>query len=193
MRNRLLYPVLIFLFLIHTNFKCVSECSEETEDVPATITEPKVSSLDNRGAEPVVLPPGAIGYLRAYGIRFSINTQTPDQSDTIFCARFFLSPAFNQVRIYTVNGLEGIYAPGADVTDLFQLVEYNSRLSPRYLEAPSWISGINNRWAPGYPASFDFLFTEPPPVATGWRQFELRLLRNDTTVLSLPTDSIFLQ
>ena len=181
--------LLALLFLALTRFKCVEEC--EGPDVDLKISRTEMAHLDNRGAEPVALAPGANGFLSAYGFRLSTFVEVRNQADTVGveCPYFLLSPAANDCRIFTLTGL-GDHPPGTDVSALFRFADRRSPL--RYeptADAGPIVSGIWNFYQA---SNFDFLLVQPPATA-GWQQFELRLSKNDTTTLSVTTDSIFLQ
>ena len=182
--------LLAFLFLALTRFKCVVEC--EGPDVALKISRTEMAHLDNRGAEPVALAPGANGFLNAYGFRLSTYVEVRNQADTVGveCPYFILSPAANDCRIFTLTGT-GDHPPGTDVSALFRFAD--RRRSPLRYEATAdaapIVSGI---WNFDLASNFDFLLVQPPATA-GWQQFELRLSQNDTTTLSVTTDSIFLQ
>ena len=182
--------LLTLLFLALTRFKCVEEC--DGPDVALKISRTETVHLDNRGADPVALAPGAAGFLNAYGFRLSTFVEVRNQADTVGveCPYFILSPAANDCRIYTLTGT-GDHPPGTDVSALFRFAD-RSRSPLRYqaiVDAAPAISGI---WSFYQATHFDFLLVQPPATA-GWQQFELRLSQSDTTTLSVTTDSIFLQ
>lgn len=182
--------LLALLFLAFTRLKCVEEC--EGPDIALKISQAEMGHLDNRGAEPVALAPGVNGYLNAYGFRVSTYVEVRNQADTIGveCHYFLLSPPATDCRIFTLTGT-GDHPPGTDVSDLFRFAD-RRRLPLRYqttADAAPLVSGI---WDFYQATNFDFLLAQPP-ATTGWQQFELRLSQNDTTTLSVITDSIFLQ
>lgn len=182
--------LLALLFLAFARLKCVEEC--EGPEVALKISQTETAHIDNRGAEAVVLAPGANGFLSAYGFRLSTFVAVRNQADTagVECPYFVLSPAATDCRIFTLTGL-GDHPPGTDVSDLFRFAD-RSRSPLRYqatVDAAPAISGI---WSFYQATDFDFLLVQPPVMA-GWQQFELRLSQSDTTILSVTTDSIFLQ
>lgn len=182
--------LLALLFFTLTRFKCVEEC--DGPDVALKISQTATVHLDNRGAEAIVLAPGANGFLNAYGFRLSTFVAVRNQADTagVDCPYFSLSPAATDCRIFTLTDL-GDLPPGTDVSDLFRFVD-RSRSPLRYYPTVDAASAISGIWSFDHATHFDFLLVQQPATA-GWQQFELRLSQNDTTILSVTTDSIFLQ
>ena len=84
--------LLALLFLAFARLKCVEEC--EGPEVALKINQTETAHIDNRGAEAVVLAPGANGFLSAYGFRLSTFVEVQNQADTagvsariLFCRR----------------------------------------------------------------------------------------------------------
>ncbi len=182
--------LLTLLFLALTRFKCIEEC--EGPEIPLKISQTETAHLDNRGAEPAALPPGANGFLNAYGFRLSTSVDVQNPADTagMKCPYFVLSPIATGCRIITLTGM-GDNPPGADVSAAFRFADRN-RMPLRYHPVSDAASALSETWSFYQATHFDFLLVQPPTTA-GWQQFELRLSQSDTTTLSVTTDSIFLQ
>ena len=191
MKTRFLLPALALLLLTLSRFHCIKEC-ESFVDKPGHITEASLgtSPLDNRKEMPVVLAPGAEGYLQAYGFQLQISPIPSDSfGDYVYCTRYYLDPGIADIHIFTLTPVPGVSGP--DVSDLFRYQHTVDRV-PTYLalsQAPPHITRDLelNSWN-----GYDFLLVEPP-AAEGWYQFELRLTMQDSSIVSTVTDSIYLK
>lgn len=190
MKTRFPLPVLAVLFLIFSRLSCEQEC-ESLVDVPSYLTESGLSTspLDNRKETPVLLPPGAQGFLDAYGFRLTILPEPVDSLRYEFCGKYYLDPGIAALQVFTRNPIPGMSDP--DVSDRFRYVYTIDRI-PTYLrlaEAPAQIMSDKEDF---YQKRYDFLLVEPP-ATEGWYQFELRITMQDSSILSTVTDSIYLK
>ncbi len=192
MKKSFLWPVLGAVFCTQTYFQCGEECF--TPDAPVQLTQTEVTNLDNRAAEPIILAPGAAGFLSAYGFRLAMHTVLPNPTDTTDTScpfGFVFDPSFTGCEIYTLTGLGTNYPSGSAVSDVFRWVDRRYQ-TPTYYAIPDAAQPLSIRRTFSETYNADFLLVEPPATA-GWQQFQIRLTRSDSTTLLLTTDSIYLQ
>lgn len=193
MKRRFLLPALAIMFLTLSRLSCEQECESDYIDLPSHITQTSLSTapLDNRKEAPVVLGPGAQGFLDAYGFRVSMSAEPVDSlggSDP-FCTNYYLDPGIATCRVFTTSAIPGVSGP--DVSHLFRYLHIVNRV-PMYLTLPETASQIMLEWESTYQKRYDFVLVEPP-AAEGWYQFEFRMTMQDSSILSILTDSVYLR
>lgn len=189
MKRPFLFPILALLFLTTTRLSCPEEC-ESFVDVPVRVSDLSTTLLDNRKKEPVLLMPGAQGFLQAYGFRVLMEITWVDTLNMQGgCANEYLDPRISECRIFSPMPLPG--TSSLDVSDLFRYVDRSGNV-PKYVTLPESASQIMREWDSSRNPRFDFLLVAPP-ANEGWYQFELRLIMQDSSIVSTVTDSIYLK
>lgn len=105
------------------------------------------------------------------------------------CSKGYLDAPITECRIFSLIPLPG--TSGLDVSDLFRYVDHSGNV-PKYVVLPETASQIMRDWDLTWGSRFDFLLVAPP-ADEGWYQFELRLIMQDSSVVSTVTDSIYLK
>ena len=188
MQKALLFPILLLLFLTQSFFQC-GKCEPDVWYYQAK--QLKTAHLNTSGLFPLTIISGAQGDLDHYGLRLFIESEMLHPEDTLkeVCESVYLAlfPQITDCAIYAVNGIGNEYPPGALVSNFFRYAD--RRTSPlRYFSVTEAAAALTQPSGNG----FDFNMTTPAPAA-GWYQFEIRLLRGDSSALSITTDSVFLQ
>jgi hypothetical protein len=175
--------------LTNTNLQCGKDCFEA--QVAVNASNKTVNHLDNRGAMPLIVHNGSLGYKEAYGLRISATVDLQNQSDTVgvTCPYYFLAPNIEKVIIVTTTGLGPQYPPGSDVSSLFKCVKQESSQYLDMLQAPPY---LNVKWSQIGPSFCDFLLLHTPDTP-GWQQFDCQFMQGDSTSFSILSDSIYLQ
>lgn len=188
MQKALLFPILLLLFMTQSFFQC-GKCDPDVWDYQ--ITQLKTAHLNSSGFFPLTIISGSPGDLDHYGIRLLITSELLNPEDTLNmpCGGVFqaISPSVTDCEIFTVNGFDAAYPPGALVSKFFHLADRNTS-QLRYFSLTEAAAALTQPSG----KAFDFNMTTPAPRA-GWHQFEIRLLRGDSSALSITTDSVFLQ
>lgn len=187
MHKSTLFLALLAIYFTCTCLQCGERCYET--DVALSVADIQLKQLDNRGANPVELAPGAQGWRDAYGLRLSANIALKTPADTVTeCPYYYPDPYPEGFSIVTLTGIGTQYPPGSEVTSLFKFVYAQDQ----YRDMSLALSQLVIDWSNIGKAQTDFLLVKPPETA-GWQQFELHLFNRDSTKPIFVTDSIYLQ
>lgn len=191
MKNRVLLPTSIFLFLLFSGFHCgIEDCVTS----PVRLSGGTAFSLDNRGAAPVLLDSNAQGFLPAYGVQVQIECEFSDDTNGFWasdCEDENLEIPAGDCRMYTLLDMPNGVAAGSDVSDMFRIVDRYAR-PLKYRPVSEAMEVIARHLSPGTGAPFDFLLVQTLPQS-GTYQFEFRMENTDSILLNIPVNPILLQ